>query len=52
MILKNMSLLVVATVISAQAVKAGNVVVDMSQVLDYNQYQTDLQQCEGLAVQN
>ncbi|MGA0151784.1 MAG: glycine zipper family protein [Luminiphilus sp.] len=29
-----------------------NVVVDMSQVADYTQYQTDLQQCEGLAVQN
>lgn len=29
-----------------------NVVVDMSQVQDYTQYQTDLQQCEGLAVQN
>jgi len=29
-----------------------NVVVDMSQVTDYTQYQTDLQQCEGLAVQN
>ena len=24
----------------------------MSQVQDYNQYQMDLQQCEGLAVQN
>jgi len=29
-----------------------NVVVDMSQIEDYTQYQTDLQQCEGLAVQN
>ena len=29
-----------------------NVVVDMSQVQDYTKYQTDLQQCEGLAVQN
>ena len=26
--------------------------VDMSEVQDYNQYQMDLQQCEGLAVQN
>jgi len=26
--------------------------VDMSQVVDYTVYQTDLQQCEGLAVQN
>ena len=32
--------------------QASNVVIDMSQVQDYNQYQTDLQQCEGLAVQN
>ena len=29
-----------------------NVVVDMSQIEDYTQYQTDLQQCEGLAVEN
>jgi hypothetical protein len=34
------------------AAHANNVVVDMSQVQDYNQYQMDLQQCEGLAVQN
>ena len=52
MIPKNILLLVVASIISAQAAKAGNVVVDMSQVQDYTQYQTDLQQCEGLAVQN
>ena len=32
--------------------QASNVVIDMSQVEDYTQYQTDLQQCEGLAVQN
>jgi uncharacterized protein YcfJ len=41
-------LFVWATVGSAYA----NVVVDMSQVQDYTKYQTDLQQCEGLAVQN
>ena len=29
-----------------------DVVVDMSQVADYTQYQMDLQQCQGLAVQN
>ena len=34
------------------AAQATNVVVDMSQVVDYTVYQTDLQQCEGLAVQN
>ena len=39
-------------VIGIQAAHANNVVVDMSQVQDYTQYQTDLQQCEGLAVQN
>jgi len=39
-------------VVGIQAAHAGNVVVDMSQVQDYNQYQMDLQQCEGLAVQN
>ena len=41
-----------AMVISIQTAHANNVVVDMSQVQDYNQYQMDLQQCEGLAVQN
>ena len=39
-------------VIGIQTAHANNVVVDMSQVQDYNQYQMDLQQCEGLAVQN
>ena len=42
-------------IIAAGAIASGahaNVVVDMSQVADYTQYQTDLQQCEGLAVQN
>ena len=38
--------------IGIQTAHANNVVVDMSQVQDYNQYQMDLQQCEGLAVQN
>ena len=38
--------------IGVQTVHANNVLVDMSQVQDYNQYQMDLQQCEGLAVQN
>ena len=38
-------------VIGIQTAHANNVVVDMSQVQDYTQYQTDLQQCEGLAVQ-
>ena len=41
-----------AMAIVIQTAHANNVVVDMSQVQDYNQYQTDLQQCEGLAVQN
>ena len=38
--------------IGIQAAHTNNVVVDLSQVQDYNQYQMDLQQCEGLAVQN
>ena len=39
-------------VIGIQTAHANNVVVDMSQVQDYTQYPaTDLQQCEGLAVQ-
>ena len=38
--------------IGIQTAHTNNVVVDMSQVQDYNQYQMDLQQCEGLAVQN
>ena len=41
-----------AIAIGIQTTHADNVVVDMSQVQDYNQYQMDLQQCEGLAVQN
>ena len=50
MILKNLSLLACITVIGMGAAQATNVVVDMSQVVDYTVYQTDLQQCEGLAV--
>ena len=52
MTMKTVLSIVSATVIGIQAAHANNVVVDMSQVQDYNQYQMDLQQCEGLAVQN
>ena len=52
MILKKLSALACITVIGMGAAQATNVVVDMSQVVDYTVYQTDLQQCEGLAVQN
>ena len=38
--------------IGIQTAHPNNVVVDMSRVQDYNQYQMDLQQCEGPAVQN
>ena len=38
--------------IGIQTAHANNMVVDMSQVQDYNQFQMGLQQCEGLAVQN
>ena len=52
MTIKTMLSIVSVMVIGIQAAHANNVVVDMSQVQDYNQYQVDLQQCEGLAVQN
>ena len=52
MTMKTMLSIASAMVIGVQAAYANNVVVDMSQVEDYTQYQTDLQQCEGLAVQN
>ncbi|MDA9989145.1 hypothetical protein N9E47_09130 [Luminiphilus sp.] len=52
MIHKTLSLLACITIIGMGAAQATNVVVDMSQVLDYTVYQADLQQCEGLAVQN
>ena len=52
MTMKTMLSIASAMVIGIQAVHANNVVVDMSQVQDYTQYQTDRQQCEGLAVQN
>ena len=52
MIIKTILSIVSARVIGIQTAHANNVVVGMSQVQDYNQYQTDLQQCEGLAVQN
>lgn len=41
-----------ALAFTASLTQAANIVVDQSQIEDYNQYQTDLQQCEGLAVQN
>ena len=49
---RNVSLVAFITLLGAQAALASNVVIDMSQVEDYTQYQMDLQQCEGLAVQN
>ena len=52
MTMKTMLSIASIMVIGIQAAHANNVVVDMSQVQDYNQYQMDLQQCEGLAVQN
>jgi hypothetical protein len=50
--LKSILSMVSIALMSTQIAQANNVVVDMSQVQDYNQYQVDLQQCEGLAVQN
>ena len=52
MTMKTMLSIASVMVIGIQTAHANNVVVDMSQVQDYNQYQVDLQQCEGLAVQN
>lgn len=52
MTFKQFSVLAVIATLYMPAAHANNVVVDMSQVHDYNQYQIDLQQCEGLAVQN
>ena len=52
MTLKQCSVLAVIATLYMPAAHANNVVVDMSQVQDYNQSQIDLQQCEGLAVQN
>ena len=49
---KNVSLLAFITLLGANTALASNVVIDMSQIQDYTQYQMDLQQCEGLAVQN
>jgi hypothetical protein len=50
--LRAVVLTAVTALATAHAAQASNVVIDMSQVEDYTQYQTDLQQCEGLAVQN
>jgi len=50
--MKTMLSIASVMVIGIQTAHANNVVVDMSQVQDYNQYQVDLQQCEGLAIQN
>ncbi len=49
---RNVSLMAFITLLGTHAALASNVVIDMSQVQDYTHYQLDLQQCEGLAVQN
>ena len=49
---RSVSLLAFITLLGTHAALASNVVIDMSQVQDYTQCQMDLQQCEGLAVQN
>ena len=48
--LRAVVLTAVTALASAHAAQASNVVIDMSQVEDYTQYQTDLQQCEGMLV--
>ena len=52
MTMKTMLSIASVMVVGVQAAHANNVVVDMSQVQDYNQYQMDLQQCQSLAVQS
>ena len=52
MTLQTLALATLTSLVASSGAQAPNVVIDMSQVQDYNQYQTDLQQCEGLAVQN
>ena len=49
---RNVSLLAFITLLGAHAALASNVMIDMSQVQDYTQYQIDLQQYGGLALQN
>ena len=49
---RNVSLLAFFTPLGAKTALAPSVVIDMSQVQDYAQYQMDMQRCEGLAVQN
>lgn len=52
MTIRTLALATLASLVATSGAQASNVVIDMSQVQDYNQYQVDLQQCEGLAVQN
>ena len=52
MTLRTLALATLTSLVATSGAQASNVVIDMSQVQDCNQYQSDLQQCEGLAVQN
>ena len=52
MTLRTLELATLASLVATSGAQASNVVIDMSQVQYYNQYQVDLQQCEGLAAQN
>ena len=49
---RNSPLLAFVTLLGAKTALASNVVIEMPQVQDYTQYQMDLEQCEGQAVQN
>ena len=49
---RNVSLMAFITLLDTHATLASNVVIDIAQVQDYTLYQMDLQQCEGLALQN
>lgn len=52
MTLRTLALATLTSLVATSGAQASNAVIDMSQVQDCNQYQSDLQQCEGLAVQN
>ena len=49
MTLRTLALATLASLVATSGAQASNVVIDMSQVQDYNQYQVDLQQCESVA---
>ena len=49
---RNVLLMAFIALLGTHAALASNVVIDISKVQDYTQYQMDLQQCKDLALQN